>query len=45
MLNFIRLYNWSEKTSNVQEIDSSFQESSIGLLNKYIVEFKELMTV
>ena len=38
---FYKTYKWSEKTTNVQEIDSSFQESSIGLLNKYIVEFKE----
>ena len=39
---FHRTYNWSEKPVNIQEIDSSFQESSIGFLNKYIVEFKEV---
>ena len=39
---FHRTYNWSEKPVNVQEMDSSFQESSIGFLNKYIVEFKEV---
>nr|MBC8397408.1 DUF3857 domain-containing protein [Flavobacteriales bacterium] len=38
---FYKTYKWSENTVNVQQIDSSFQESSIGLLNKYIVEFKE----
>ena len=39
---FHRTYNWSEKPVNIQEMDSSFQESSIGFLNKYIVEFKEV---
>ena len=39
---FHRTYSWSEKPVNVQEMDSSFQESSIGFLNKYIVEFKEV---
>ena len=39
---FHRTYNWSEKPVNVQEMDSSFQESSIGFLNKYIVEFKRV---
>lgn len=38
---FYKTYKWSENTVTVQQIDSSFQESSIGLLNKYIVEFKE----
>ena len=38
---FHKTYRWSEKPLNVQEIDSTFQKSSIGLLNKYIVEFKE----
>jgi len=38
---FYKTYKWSENTVNVQQIDSSFQESSIGFLNKYIVEFKE----
>jgi len=38
---FHKNYSWSEKTIITQEIDSSFQKSSIGLLNKYIVEFKD----
>ena len=38
---FYKTYKWSEKKLNIEEIDSSFQESSIGLLNKYIVEFKD----
>ena len=39
---FYKTYKWSDETVNVHEIDSSFQESSIGFLNKYIVEFKEV---
>jgi len=38
---FHKTYKWSENAVNVQQIDSSFQESSIGLLNRFIVEYKE----